>query len=175
MNVYESEHVRNLAVIGHGASGKTTLVNAMAWLAGSCSRMGSVEDGTSLTDFTPDETEHQISISLAMAYAEFMDTKVNLIDTPGYLDFAGEVVSGLRVADSACLVVNAVAGVEVGTERVWEYAEAEKLPRMIFINPGRDPDRAGIRFSRHLQFVQRERAPLPGWRDRQARDREDPG
>jgi elongation factor G len=134
MNVYESEHVRNLAVIGHGASGKTTLVNAMAWLAGSCSRMGSVEDGTSLTDFTPDETEHQISISLAMAYAEFMDTKVNLIDTPGYLDFAGEVVSGLRVADSACLVVNAVAGVEVGTERVWEYAEAEKLPRMIFIN-----------------------------------------
>jgi elongation factor G len=134
VDVYDSADIRNLAVIGHGASGKTTLVNAMAWLAGSCTRMGSVGDGTSLTDFTPDETEHQISVSLAMAYAEFMDTKVNLIDTPGYLDFAGEVVSGLRVADSACLVVNAVAGVEVGTERVWEYAEAEKLPRLIFIN-----------------------------------------
>jgi small GTP-binding protein len=130
VDVYDSADIRNLAVIGHGASGKTTLVNAMAWLAGSCTRMGSVGDGTSLTDFTPDETEHQISVSLAMAYAEFMDTKVNLIDTPGYLDFAGEVVSGLRVADSACLVVNAVAGVEVGTERVWEYAEAEKLPRL---------------------------------------------
>ena len=78
MNVYDSAHIRNLALVGHGASGKTTLVNAMAWLAGSCGRMGSVQDGTSLTDFTADETEHQISISLGMAYAEFMDTKVNL-------------------------------------------------------------------------------------------------
>ncbi len=134
MKVYDSSSIRNLALIGHGASGKTTLVNAMAWLAGSCSRMGSVEQGTSLTDFTPDEIEHQISINLALAHAEHMDTKVNLIDTPGYLDFVGEVRAGLRVADSACLVVNAVAGVEVGTERVWEFASAENLPRFIFVS-----------------------------------------
>ncbi|MGH7589323.1 MAG: GTP-binding protein, partial [Gemmatimonadota bacterium] len=91
MKVYDSEHIRNLALVGHGASGKTTLVNAMAWLAGSCGRMGSVEQGNALTDFTPDEIEHQISINVALAYAEHMDTKVNLIDTPGYLDFVGEV------------------------------------------------------------------------------------
>ncbi len=134
MKVYESQNIRNLAVIGHGGSGKTTLVNAMAWLAGSCTRMGSVEDGNALTDFTPDEIEHQISINLALAYAEYMDTRINLIDTPGYLDFVGEVKAGLRVADAACLVVNAVAGVEVGTERVWEYAAAENLPRLIFVS-----------------------------------------
>jgi elongation factor G len=134
MKVYDSEHIRNLALIGHGASGKTTLVNAMAWLAGSCGRMGSVEQGNALTDFTPDEIEHQISINVALAYAEHMDTKVNLIDTPGYLDFVGEVRAGLRVADSACIVVNGVAGVEVGTERVWEFAAEENLPRFIFVS-----------------------------------------
>ncbi|HUP01402.1 MAG TPA: elongation factor G [Gemmatimonadota bacterium] len=134
MKIYDSENIRNLALIGHGASGKTTLVNAMAWLAGSCGRMGSTEQGNTLTDFTPDEIEHQISINLALAYAEHMETKVNLIDAPGYLDFAGEVRAGLRVADCACLVVNGVAGVEVGTERVWEYAAAENLPRMIFVS-----------------------------------------
>src|SRR5688572_12644929 len=134
MKIYESENIRNLAVIGHGASGKTTLVNAMAWLAGSCGRMGSVAQGNALTDFTPDEIEHQISINVALAYAEWEGVKLNLIDTPGYLDFAGEVKAGLRVADSACLVVNAVAGVEVGTERVWEYAAAENLPRLIFVS-----------------------------------------
>ncbi|HUF88390.1 MAG TPA: elongation factor G [Gemmatimonadota bacterium] len=133
MKVYDSQDIRNLAVIGHGGSGKTTLVNAMAWLAGSCGRMGSVEDGNALTDFTPDEVEHQISINLALAWAEFMDAKINLIDTPGYLDFAGEVKAGLRVADAACVAVNAVAGVEVGTERVWEYAAGENLPRIVFV------------------------------------------
>ena len=134
MKVYDSEHIRNLALVGHGASGKTTLVNAMAWQAGSCGRMGSVEQGHALTDFTPDEIEHQISINVALAYAEHMDTKVNLIDTPGYLDFVGEVKAGLRVADSACVVVNGVAGVEVGTERVWEFAADESLPRFIFVS-----------------------------------------
>jgi elongation factor G len=134
MKVYDSNSIRNMAVIGHGGSGKTTLVNAMAWLAGSCTRMGSVEEGNALTDFTPDEIEHQISINLALAWAEYMDTRINLIDTPGYLDFVGEVKAGLRVADAACLVVNAVSGVEVGTERVWEYAAAENLPRIVFVS-----------------------------------------
>ncbi len=156
MKVYDSEHIRNLAVIGHGASGKTTLVNAMAWLAGSCNRMGSVEDGNSLTDFTPDEIEHQVSINLSLAYAEFMETKVNLIDTPGYLDFAGEVRAGLRVADCACLVINAVAGIEVGTERVWEYAEAENLPRIIFVDM---MDREHADFEKVYRQIRNELSP----------------
>ena len=141
MKVYESTAIRNLALVGHGGSGKTTLANAMAHLAGSAPRMGSVEQGTALTDFTPDETDHQISIHVALAYAEYMDAKVNVVDTPGYLDFSGEVKAGLRIADMACLVVNAVAGVEVGTERVWGYADEEKLPRFVFVN-GMDKEHA---------------------------------
>lgn len=141
MKAYDSESIRNLALVGHGGSGKTTLVNAMAYLAGSAPRMGSVEQGNTLTDFTPDEIEHQISVHVALAHAEFQGAKVNLIDTPGYLDFAGEVKAGLRVADAACLVVNAVVGVEVGTERVWAYAEEEKLPRFVFVN-GMDKEHA---------------------------------
>ncbi|MBW3660425.1 MAG: elongation factor G [Gemmatimonadetes bacterium] len=141
MNVYDSESIRNVAFVGHGGSGKTTLVNAMAYLAGSTSRMGSVEQGSALTDFTPDEIEHQISVHVALAHARFMDAKLNLIDTPGYLDFAGEVKAGLRVADAACVTVSAVAGVEVGTERVWSYADEEKLPRFVFVN-GMDKEHA---------------------------------
>jgi len=134
MKVFDSEHIRNLAVIGHGTSGKTTLVNAMAWLAESCPRMGSVDEGNALTDFTPDEIDHRISINLALAWADWEGTKVNLIDTPGYLDFVGDVRAGLRVADAACLVISGVAGVEVGTERVWEFVEEAGLPRFVFVN-----------------------------------------
>ena len=134
MKNYDSQHIRNVAVIGHGGCGKTTLVNAMAFLAGSSGRMGSVADGTALTDFTPDEIAHGISINAALAYATWMDTKVNLLDTPGYLDFAGDVKAALQVADAALVVVQANSGVEVGTERVWEYARARELPALFFVS-----------------------------------------
>ncbi len=134
MKRYESPNIRNVAVVGHGGCGKTTLVSALSFLAGSSSRMGSVADGTSLTDFTPDEIAHGISINAALAYAEWMDTKVNLLDTPGYLDFAGDVKAALHVADAALVVVQATSGVEVGTERVWEYVQAQGLPVLFFVS-----------------------------------------
>ncbi|UCG85237.1 MAG: elongation factor G [Gemmatimonadota bacterium] len=130
MRVYGSEAIRNVAVVGHGASGKTTLVDALAFVAGSSKRHGSVPDGTALTDYTPDDIERQYSISLALAHAEWMDTKINLIDTPGYLDFTGDALAGVYAADAALVVVGATAGVEVGTEKVWEYAGDRGIPRL---------------------------------------------
>ncbi|MFQ6105253.1 MAG: elongation factor G [Candidatus Glassbacteria bacterium] len=134
MKIYNSDHIRSVALIGHGGCGKTTLATAMAFSAGSSSRLGSVDEGNALTDFTPDEIDRKMSISLALAYAEVKGVKVNIIDTPGYLDFRGEVKAGLRVADSALVVIQANAGVEVGTEIVWADAHQLNLPRMIFIN-----------------------------------------
>ncbi len=134
MKVYESDKIRNVALIGHGGCGKTTLATAMAFAAGSSSRLGSVDEGNALTDFTPDEIERKMSIGLGLAYAERKGFKINIIDTPGYLDFRGEVKSGLRVADGAVIVVHANAGVEVGTEIVWADAEEFGLPRLVFMN-----------------------------------------
>ena len=134
MRDYTSDRIRNVAVVGHGACGKTSLVDALAFVAGSSKRHGSVKDGTSLTDYTPDEIERQYSISLALAYAEWGECKINLVDTPGYLDFVGDAVAGIHAADGALIVVGATAGVEVGTELVWEYAERRGIPRMFFVS-----------------------------------------
>ena len=112
MKEYKSEDIRNIAVVGHGASGKTTLVDALAFVSGSSKRHGTVKDGTALTDFDPEETERGFSISLACAHAEWMDTKINLLDTPGYSDFQGEAIAGLHAADGALGVVSATGGVD---------------------------------------------------------------
>jgi elongation factor G len=134
MRVYKTAEIRNVAVVGHGASGKTSLVDALAFVAGTSKRHGSVNDGTALTDYTPDEIERKYSINLAIAVAEWMDTKLNLIDTPGYLDFTGEALAGVSAADGAVVVVSATGGVEVGTERVWDYCEARGIPRLFFVS-----------------------------------------
>ncbi|MDH3496471.1 MAG: elongation factor G [Gemmatimonadota bacterium] len=134
MREYTTDRIRNVAVVGHGASGKTSLVDALAFVAGSSKRHGSVKDGTALTDYTPDEIQRQYSISLSLAYAEWMEAKINLIDAPGYLDFLGDAVAGMHAADGALVVVGATAGVEVGTELVWEYAEQRRIPRMFFVS-----------------------------------------
>lgn len=131
---YGSSDIRNVAVLGHGGGGKTTLVDAMCFIAGSTTRRGSVENGTAHTDFTPEEHDHGISINLAVGRVEWMGAKINLIDTPGYLDFFGEVEAGVRVADSGLVVVNATNGVEVGTERVWAACARRSLPRMLFVS-----------------------------------------
>ena len=117
MKVYGSNAIRNVAFVGHGGSGKTSLVDALAFVSGSSRRHGSIKDGTALTDYSPDEIDRKHSISLGLAYAEWLDTKINLIDTPGYLDFFGEVVTGLHAADAAVVVLSGTAGVEVGTEK----------------------------------------------------------
>ncbi|MFQ5530710.1 MAG: elongation factor G, partial [Gemmatimonadota bacterium] len=131
---YGTSDIRNVALLGHGGSGKTTLTDAICYIAGSTNRRGSVENGTAHTDFTEEETSHGISINLAVARAEWKGTKLNLIDTPGYLDFFGEVQAGMRVADAALVVVSATDGVEVGTERVWNAAAKLGMPRMVFVS-----------------------------------------
>jgi len=134
VRVYKGDAIRNVAVVGHGGSGKTSLVDALAFVAGSSKRHGSVDQGNSLTDYTPDEIERQYSINLALAHAEWMDAKINLIDTPGYLDFVGDAIAGIYAADSALVVISATSGVEVGTESAWGYAEQRGLARMFFLS-----------------------------------------
>jgi elongation factor G len=141
MKVYDTPAIRNVAFVGHSASGKTTLVDALAFVAGSSRRHGAINEGTTLTDYTPDEIERKHSIGLGLGYAEWMDTKLNLIDAPGYLDFLGEATTALHAADSAVIVISGVGGVEVGTEKVWEICDQLHLPRIIFVSQ-MDKDRA---------------------------------
>jgi len=131
---YKTGEIRNIAVIGHGGCGKTTLVDALCFAAGSSSRKGNVDEGHALTMFTPEELEHEFSIQCSPAYAEHKGTKLNFLDTPGFLDFTGDTLAAVRVADAAVIVVSAVAGVEVGTERVWEYCEARGIPRIFYVS-----------------------------------------
>jgi elongation factor G len=134
MKVYGSNAIRNVAFVGHGASGKTTLVDALVFVAGSSRRRGSIKEGTTLTDHLPDEVARQHSISLGLAHAEWMNTKINMIDAPGYLDFFGEATTALHTADAAVVVVSGVGGVEVGTEKVWEVCDRLHLPRILFVS-----------------------------------------
>jgi elongation factor G len=127
---YPTEHIRNLTLVGHGSSGKTSLVEAMLFVSGTISRQGKVEEGNTTTDYEPEETKRHISLSTALAPLEWKDCKINLIDTPGYADFIGEVIGALRITDCAAIVVDAVSGVEVQTERVWNIAEEYNLPRI---------------------------------------------
>jgi len=133
MREYSSSEIRNVAVVGHGASGKTSLVDALAFVSGASKRHGSVKEGTALTDYSPEELDRKYSINLGIAYAEWMDTKVNLIDTPGYLDFQGDAVSGLAAADGALCVVSATAGVEVGTEKMFREAVDRGDPALFVV------------------------------------------
>ena len=134
MNVYPTEDIRNVVIMGHGSVGKTSLVEAALFVTGAINRMGSVEDGNTVSDYDEDEHRRKFSINLSVAAVERDGKKINLIDTPGYADFASEVLSGAQAADLALLVVDAVSGVEVGTDRAWNIAERANLPRMICIN-----------------------------------------
>src|SRR5213079_2499820 len=132
IRVYKTPEIRNVAVVGHGASGKTSLVDALAFVAGTSKRHGSVKDGTALTDYTPDEIERKYSINLAIAVAEWMDAKLNLIDTPGYLDFTGEALAGVYAADGAVVVVSATGG-DDHDRSVRRVHARERLPREVEI------------------------------------------
>ena len=133
MREYDSDGIRNIAVIGHGASGKTSVVDALCYAAGSNKRHGSSRDGTALTDHLPEEMERGYSIAVGCAYAEWMDTKINLLDTPGSLDFQGDALAGLTAADGALCVISAVSGVEVGTERTFRSAVARQDPVLFVV------------------------------------------
>jgi elongation factor G len=131
---YHTGEIRNVVVLGHGGCGKTTLVDALCFVAGSSRRRGEVRGGTALTMHTEEEVAHGISLQVSPAYAEWLGAKVNLLDTPGYLDFTGEALAATRVADGAVVVLGAATGVEVGTERVWEYCESRGVPRFFFVS-----------------------------------------
>ncbi|MGI6307665.1 MAG: elongation factor G [Dethiobacteria bacterium] len=134
MQNYSVDKIRNVALISHGGAGKTSLVEAMLYTTETVNRLGKVEAGNTTTDFDPDEIKRQVTISTALAPLEWKGVKINLLDTPGFFDFVGEVQGALRVADGAIVVVCAVSGVEVGTEKVWGYADDYKLPRLVYIN-----------------------------------------
>jgi elongation factor G len=134
LKTYDAKDIRNVLLVGHGGSGKTTLLEAMLFASGAITRMGTIEDGNTVSDHDPDEQRRQISVSLAMAPIEWKDTKINVLDAPGTADFVGDVRSAIRAADAVILVVSAVDGVEVQTEYAWELAVQEGLPRAIFVN-----------------------------------------
>ena len=134
MKDYQAKNIRNIAVLGHGGEGKTTLVEALLYTTGVVDRQGRVENGTATTDYDPEEIRRQISISAALAPLEYKDTKINLVDIPGYFDFAGEMMGPLRVCEGALITVGAVGGLDVGAEKAWTQCDKSHTPRMIVIN-----------------------------------------
>jgi elongation factor G len=134
MKTFPTANIRNVALVGHGGAGKTSLAEALLFAAGATTRLGKIEDGTTVCDFDPEEQRRRISVSLALAPFELDGHKVNLLDAPGYADFVGDVGAALQAADLALFVVSAVEGVEVQTEVAWKLAEARGVPRAIFVN-----------------------------------------
>lgn len=134
MKTYNTDQIRNVALIGHSNCGKTSLTEELLFKTNVINRMGKVEDGNTVSDFDKEEKDRQVSISTSIIPVEYDNTKINFLDTPGYFDFVGEVYGALRVASSAVIVVDASSGIEVGTEKAWKYAEQRNLPRIIIIN-----------------------------------------
>jgi elongation factor G len=134
MTIYRSDQVRNVVLLGHGGSGKTSLAEAMLFDVGAVNRLGRVDEGTSVSDWDDEERRRKMSINTSLIPCEWEGHKLNLLDTPGYMDFVGEVISAIRVADGAVVVLDSVGGVEVGTEQVWYHADGRRLPRLVFVN-----------------------------------------
>jgi len=133
MNIYTTDKIRNVVLLGHGGSGKTSLVEAMAYLSGITSRMGKVSDGNTVSDFGKEEQKRQISISTSVIPIEWNGVKINILDAPGYFDFVGEVEEAVSVAGAAIIVINGKSGIEVGTEKAWELCEKYRIPRFIYV------------------------------------------
>ncbi len=151
MQQYGPENIRNAVLLSHSGAGKTSASEAMLFSAGAIKRLGKVDDGTTTSDYDPDEVKRQISISLSLLPCEWKGAKLNLIDTPGYSDFVGEVGAAMRVSEGAVIMVCAASGVEVGTEQVWGYCEQGTLPRLIFINK---MDRENADFNKTVGQIQ---------------------
>lgn len=144
MKVYRTDEIRNVVLLGHGGSGKTSLAEAMAYVSGATSRMGKIADGNTISDFDKEEQKREFSISTSLIPIEWEKAKINILDTPGYFDFVGEVEETVSAADAAVIVVSGKAGVEVGTEKAWELCDKYKLPRMVYVTE-MDVDDASFR------------------------------
>src|SRR5262245_4038035 len=134
MKVYDAPAIRNVAVVGHSGAGKTQLVSAMLFDAGAVNRFGRVDDGTTVTDYDEEEIARKHTLACSLAYVEWNKHKINFIDTPGMANFLSDARAALRVSDGAIVVVDAVAGVEVSTEKIWAAAEELKAPRLVGLN-----------------------------------------
>ena len=144
MKVYTTDNIRNVVLLGHGGSGKTSLVEAMAYLTNAITRMGKVSTGNTVSDYRKEEQKRHFSIGLSMIPIEWNQTKINLLDTPGYLDFVGEAEAAAAAADSAVICVSGKEGVEEGTKKAWELCEKYNLPRIFFVTD-MDIDNASFR------------------------------
>jgi len=151
MKQYPPERLRNVVLLSHGGAGKTSLAEAMLFTAKATTRLGRVEEGTTISDWDPDEIKRHISVSTAVLPLEWRDHKINVLDAPGYADFVGEIKSALRAADAAVIVLCAASGVEVGSEQIWTYLDEARLPRLVFMNK---LDRENANFARTLQQAQ---------------------
>jgi elongation factor G len=151
MKEYTTEFIRNIALVSHGSGGKTMLAEAFLHVTGATTRLGKIEDGSTVSDFEDEEIRRKLSLSASVIPVEYKDYKINVLDTPGYTDFVGEVISALRVADGAVILVDSVSGLEVGTEIAWGYCDSFKLPRFVVINK---MDRDNADFKMALASVQ---------------------
>src|SRR5262252_4918561 len=151
VNVYEGKNIRNVGMVGHGGSGKTSLVSAILFDTGAVNRLGRVDDGNAPTDYDDEEIERKITIATKLAFCEWNKNKINLLDTPGFGNFIQEARGALRVADGAIIVVDAVSGVMVQTKKGWGYAEEFQLPRLVVVNR---MDRDTASFDRSLESIQ---------------------
>lgn len=134
MKIYTGDKIRNVAIVGHGGAGTTSVIEALLYRSGAITRMCKVEDGTTVTDYEPEEIKRKVSVSATLAPVEWKNVKINFIDTPGFADFVAQVKGSFRAVDSALIVVSAVAGVQVGTEQCWKLAELAGLPKIVFVN-----------------------------------------
>ena len=144
MDIYRSDRIRNVVLLGHGGAGKTTLTEAMAYISGITSRLGKVSDGNTVSDYDKEEIKRGFSISTSLVPIEWHGCKINILDTPGFFDFVGEVEEAVAAADAAIIVVNGKAGVQVGTQKAWDLCEKYNLPRMMFVT-GMDIDNVSFR------------------------------
>jgi elongation factor G len=150
VNVYEGKNIRNIGIVGHGGCGKTSLVSAILFDTGATNRLGRVDDGNAPTDYDEEEIERKITISAKLAFCEWNKNKINMLDTPGFGNFIQEARGALRVTDAAVVVVDAVSGVMVQTEKAWAYSDEFQLPRLVVVNR---MDRDTASFERSLESI----------------------
>ena len=151
MKEYTTSKIRNVALVAHSGAGKTMLSEAMLHFTGAINRMGNIQDGSTVSDFEDEEVRRSISLSTSVIPVEYKDHKINFLDTPGFTDFVGEMISALYVSDGAVVVVDSVSGAEVGTEIAWSYCDELNLPRFLLINK---MDRENADFRKALASVE---------------------
>jgi len=166
MNVYKTEDIRNVVLMGHGGAGKTTVAEALAFCTGQTTRMGSVDEGNTISDYDKEEIKRKFSINASVIPIEWEGIKINLIDAPGYFDFVGQMEEAMSVADAAIIVINGKAGVEVGTKKAWDICERRKIPRLFFVSGMDDPNADYLKICEDLKELYGKKvAPfhLPFW------------